>query len=58
VVYWVVNLSDARVEAYKSPWASEWEAAYLRREEFFAGQAVPPVLGDVNLFIPVDEILP
>jgi Uma2 family endonuclease len=52
--YWVVNLPAGRIEVYTQPSGM----AYLQRQEYFAGDAVPVAVGGMTLgTVPVAEVL-
>ena len=58
-VYWIVNLIDRQVEVYADPTGPAPLPAYGRRTDYREGQAVPLVVGGMQVGqIPVNELLP
>lgn len=53
--YWVVNLSDMRVEAYSNPDAA---SGYLKHKHFQIGESIPIVIEKEERFVSVLELLP
>jgi Uma2 family endonuclease len=53
--YWVVNLSDLRVESYSDPDAS---TGYRKHLEFGLGQSIPLVIAGETRTVPIRELLP
>jgi Uma2 family endonuclease len=57
-VYWIVNLSDRRVEVYTEPKGGK-EPAYRQRNDYPLGASVPlPIDGNEVGKVSVDELLP
>ena len=57
--YWVVNITDRRVEVYEAPVNREGGPGYAIRHDYLPGQDVPVVLDGQQVgTIAVDEILP
>ena len=58
-VFWIVNLREARVEAYEEPSGSAPEPTYRRESNYGRGDIVPVKFGGKALAgIPVVELLP
>lgn len=57
--YWIVNITERRVEAYESPINTPDGPGYATRRDYGMGQEVPVILGGHQVgTIAVDEILP
>lgn len=57
--YWIVNLSDRRVEMYTEPTGPAEEPGYRQRRDYTSGDEVPVVIEGVEVGrIPVSELLP
>ena len=57
--YWVVNLTERRVEVYSDPSGPAAAPAFRQRVDFVAGQSVPLVIGGADVGpIPVAELVP
>lgn len=58
-IYWIVNLVDRQVEVYEQPTGASPSPTYGVQRQYKPGDAVPLVLGGVNLgTIPVADLLP
>lgn len=59
VVYWIINLVDARVEVYGNPGGATSIPAFLQHDEYDANQSVPVVLSGRQIaLIAVRDLLP
>jgi Uma2 family endonuclease len=57
--YWVLNVPGRRVHVYEQPSGDVTAPSYVREAEYGPGQAVPLVVGGVQIGpVPVDELLP
>jgi Uma2 family endonuclease len=57
-VYWIVNLSEGKVEVYSDPTGPGPSAGYRARTDFTRGQSVPLRTGGQDLIVRVDDLLP
>ena len=58
-VYWIVNIPEGQVEVYTDPTGRGARARYRQRHDYGRTEAVPLVLGGVEVArIPVAELLP
>jgi hypothetical protein len=58
LIYWIINLVDARVEVYSEPRAGKF-AVYRRRQDYGPGEPVPLILAGQEIgSIPVRDLLP
>ena len=58
-IYWIVNLSEARVEVYTLPSGPGDDPKYAERKNYSAADSIPLILdGELVASIPVAELLP
>ena len=58
-VYWIVNLSDRRIEVHSAPTGSTEAPEFMASQSYDSGESVPLSLaGSEPLSIPVDDLLP
>jgi len=59
LVYWVVNLPEARIEVYTDPSGPAERPDYRQRQDYAQSDAVPVLIDGVEVGrLPVDELLP
>jgi Uma2 family endonuclease len=59
LVYWVVNLPEARIEVYTNPSGPAERPGYRQRKDYGRSDAVPVLIDGVEVGrLPVDELLP
>ena len=58
-VYWIVNLSDRRIEVHSAPTGPTEAPEFMASQSYDSGESVPLSLaGSEPLSIPVDDLLP
>jgi Uma2 family endonuclease len=57
-VYWVINLTNRRVEVFTQPSGPTVAPAYASHQVFGPGDTVPLMLDGVSITIPVADLLP
>jgi Uma2 family endonuclease len=57
-VYWIVNLTEGKVEVYSDPAGPAASAGYRARADFTRGQSIPLEVGGQKLAVRVDDLLP
>jgi Uma2 family endonuclease len=59
LVYWVVNLPEARIEVYTDPSGPDERPDYRQRQDYGRSDAVPVLIDGVEVGrLPVDDLLP
>jgi hypothetical protein len=56
--YWIVNLIDEQIEVFAQPSGPSANPAYAEHRVYTRGQALPLRLDEVEVSIPVNDILP